>query len=110
MAKEAASMKDLKAKEKASKLDRRKSVASVPSTPERLGKDFEIDIFRGWCKACGICAAFCPRNCIETDEEGSPLVKDANRCTGCGWCEVHCPDFAISVRPRNAKAVRAGED
>ncbi len=58
---------------------------------------FKIDIFRGWCKCCGICAAFCPRECIRLDEEGSPQV-DCLKCTGCGWCELHCPDFAISVR------------
>ena len=63
-------------------------------------REFEIDIFQGWCKSCGICAAFCPRECIELDEEGSPMVKDGARCSGCGWCEIHCPDFAISVRPK----------
>ncbi|HOI96593.1 MAG TPA: 4Fe-4S binding protein [Syntrophobacter fumaroxidans] len=60
---------------------------------------FHIDIFKGWCKACGICAAFCPRECIRLDEDGSPLVAQPERCTGCGWCELHCPDFAISVKP-----------
>ncbi len=62
-------------------------------------KRYQIDIFKGWCKACGICAAFCPRECIRLDEEGSPLVEDPERCSGCGWCELHCPDFAISVKP-----------
>lgn len=73
-------------------------------------KDFEIDIFRGWCKSCGICAAFCPRECIKLDEEGSPVIEEALRCTGCGWCELHCPDFAISVRPKKVKAIRQEED
>ncbi|MFZ2446630.1 MAG: 4Fe-4S binding protein [Syntrophobacteraceae bacterium] len=61
-------------------------------------KQYEIDIFRGWCKSCGICAAFCPKECIHLDEEGSPVVSDSGRCTGCGWCELHCPDFAVSIR------------
>lgn len=61
-------------------------------------KHFEIDIFRGWCKSCGICAAFCPRQCIRLDADGTPSVADSSRCSGCGWCELHCPDFAISVR------------
>lgn len=78
------------------------------SAPEETRKTFSIDIFRAWCKACGICAAFCPRECIGRDEEGVPFVDDAERCTGCGWCELHCPDFAISVRPR--KAQRAQEE
>lgn len=65
-------------------------------------KAFEIDVFRGWCKSCGICAAFCPRKCIEVDEDGSPVVSHCDRCTGCGWCELHCPDFAISVHPKES--------
>ncbi len=80
------------------------------SDSEKPKKAFEIDIFMGWCKSCGICAAFCPRECIKKDENGSPVVEDPNRCTGCGWCEVHCPDFAISVRPRNEKTLAPGEE
>jgi len=63
-----------------------------------LKRNFEIDIFRAWCKSCGICAALCPRKCIELDENGNPVVVAEEKCTGCGWCETHCPDFAISVR------------
>jgi 2-oxoglutarate ferredoxin oxidoreductase subunit delta len=73
-------------------------------------KEYLIDIFRGWCKCCGICAAFCPRGCIRMNEDGSPVVVDASRCTGCGWCELHCPDFAISVRARNSEEASGEED
>jgi 2-oxoglutarate ferredoxin oxidoreductase subunit delta len=66
--------------------------------PEKPQPEYEIDIFRDWCKSCGICAAFCPRQCIGLDENGAPVVKDARRCTGCRWCELHCPDFAICVK------------
>ncbi|MGA2402100.1 MAG: 4Fe-4S binding protein [Syntrophobacteraceae bacterium] len=66
-------------------------------------KCFEIDIFRDWCKSCGICAAFCPRECIRLDDEGVPTNVDSDRCTGCGWCELHCPDFAISVHEKSDK-------
>ncbi len=72
--------------------------------PKKEKKEFTIDIFSGWCKGCGICAAFCPRQCIEMDLDGTPHVVQPERCTGCGFCEVHCPDFAISVRPKK-KAV-----
>ena len=57
-----------------------------------------IDIFKAWCKACGICVAFCPRGVLVIDEEGYPLVNDLDACTGCGWCEIRCPDFAITVK------------
>jgi 2-oxoglutarate ferredoxin oxidoreductase subunit delta len=68
-----------------------------------LKKEYVIDIFRDWCKGCGICAAFCPRGCIKMSEAGEPVVVDAKRCTGCGWCELHCPDFAICVKEQAAK-------
>ncbi len=60
----------------------------------------KIDIFKAWCKACGICVAFCPREVLAIDEEGYPVVKDLDACTGCGWCEIRCPDFAITVESR----------
>jgi 2-oxoglutarate ferredoxin oxidoreductase subunit delta len=66
--------------------------------PAAEKKHYEIDIFPDWCKACGICAAFCPRKCITRDEEGRPVISDAERCTGCRWCELHCPDFAICIK------------
>jgi 2-oxoglutarate ferredoxin oxidoreductase subunit delta len=69
--------------------------------------EYKIGIFRDWCKSCGICAAFCPRQCLSLDDQGNPVVADAARCTGCRWCELHCPDFAICVKevaPREADA------
>jgi 2-oxoglutarate ferredoxin oxidoreductase subunit delta len=72
-------------------------------SPETSGKKYEIDIFKAWCKSCGICAAFCPRQCLGVDDEGVPVIVNSDRCTGCGWCELHCPDFAISVHPRKPK-------
>ncbi len=77
---------------------------AAETTAPKNGKRFEIDIFRDWCKSCGICAAFCPRECIKLDDDGAPTNVDSDRCTGCGWCELHCPDFAISVHQRNEKA------
>ncbi len=73
-------------------------VVPVPEAPPP--KEYDIDIYRAWCKKCGICAAFCPRECLALDEEGAPVVAHPERCTGCGWCELHCPDFAISVREK----------
>jgi NAD-dependent dihydropyrimidine dehydrogenase PreA subunit len=57
----------------------------------------KIRIFRGWCKRCGICVAFCPRQVLTSHESGYPVVKDAGRCTGCNLCADRCPDFAITV-------------
>lgn len=71
---------------------------SIDNKNDQNQKKFRIDIFRGWCKSCGICVALCPRKCLETRDDGSPVVIAEEKCTGCGWCETHCPDFAISVR------------
>ena len=84
--------------------------AAPPEVPEEAPeKEYVIDIFRDWCKGCGICAAFCPRGCIKMNEAGEPVVVDAKRCTGCGWCELHCPDFAICVKELAAKKAKTEE-
>ncbi len=57
----------------------------------------KIDIYKAWCKGCGICVAFCPTGVLATDEGGYPYVKDIEKCINCGWCEIRCPDFAITV-------------
>ena len=57
----------------------------------------KVEIYRGWCKKCGICIAFCPQKVLEADEEGYPLVKNLEKCTECGLCEIRCPDFAVVV-------------
>ncbi len=74
-------------------------VAAVGEKPPgQPHPEYKINIFRDWCKSCGICAAFCPKQCLSLDPEGAPVVDHAERCTGCRWCELHCPDFAICVR------------
>ncbi len=57
-----------------------------------------IEVYRSWCKRCGICVAFCPVGALAQDADGIPYVKDPERCTGCQLCELRCPDFAINVR------------
>jgi 2-oxoglutarate ferredoxin oxidoreductase subunit delta len=57
----------------------------------------KIDIYKAWCKGCGICVAFCPTGALAKDEAGYPYVEDIEKCINCGWCEIRCPDFAITV-------------
>ena len=47
-----------------------------------------------WCKGCGICAAFCPKQILEIRTE-KVAVKDEEQCISCGLCELRCPDYAI---------------
>lgn len=76
------------------------------ASPKKPARVYEIDIFEAWCKACGICVAFCPKKCLVQDEEGTPVIAHPELCNGCGWCEIHCPDFAISVREKKARRHR----
>lgn len=64
---------------------------SKTSEPKR------VKVYRDWCKRCGICVAFCPREALRPDEDGYPTLKDPEGCDGCGLCELMCPDFAIVV-------------
>ncbi len=57
-----------------------------------------IAINRDWCKACGICVAFCPKQVLSTREDGQPEVTQRDECIECMLCEYRCPDFAITVR------------
>jgi 2-oxoglutarate ferredoxin oxidoreductase subunit delta len=78
-------------------MEQEKNDPKAGSEP-RKKRRYKIDIFQAWCKACGICVAFCPQKCLDRDEEGNPVIAAQEKCTGCGWCEIHCPDFAIGVR------------
>jgi 2-oxoglutarate ferredoxin oxidoreductase subunit delta len=66
----------------------------------RSRKAYEQVIFRDWCKACGICSAFCPKKVIGRDEAGAPVIERPEECVACRFCEIHCPDFAITIRER----------
>lgn len=50
-----------------------------------------------WCKGCGICAAFCPKNTLEVVDE-KVRRKDGADCILCGMCEMRCPDYAIYIK------------
>lgn len=62
-----------------------------------MGNKKTLVINRDWCKGCGICVAFCPKNVLEIDREGKNTAPRINDCIYCRMCELRCPDFAIEV-------------
>lgn len=56
-----------------------------------------ITVRASWCKACGICIAFCQPAVLRADRSGTPQVVNLEACTLCMLCELRCPDFAIHV-------------
>jgi 2-oxoglutarate ferredoxin oxidoreductase subunit delta len=64
----------------------------------------KIDINTEWCKGCGICAAFCPKQVLAVNQqEKSEAVRPEN-CVGCLMCELRCPDLAIEIVTNNTEA------
>jgi len=64
---------------------------------------FEVVINTEYCKGCGYCVTFCPKECLEIGEQFNskgytyPFVKDPECCIGCLSCAKLCPDFAIEI-------------
>ena len=56
-----------------------------------------LQINKRYCKGCGICVAFCPKQVLELDEVGKEYAKQPEACISCGQCELRCPDYAIFV-------------
>lgn len=57
----------------------------------------DIFINQDWCKRCGICSSFCPKDVFETDGEGTVSVARLDACIACELCERMCPDLAIRL-------------
>lgn len=57
----------------------------------------KIVVNADWCKKCGICAAFCPKNVLGNDELGRVVILQPDECIACKICERLCPDFAINI-------------
>lgn len=59
-----------------------------------------VYIYHDWCKKCGICVTFCPTGALGREMDGSPYVKDPEKCVHCETCDRLCPDFAITGAKR----------
>lgn len=56
-----------------------------------------IDINIEWCKGCGICVAFCPKQVLALNRRAKCEVARLEDCIACMMCELRCPDLAIEV-------------
>ena len=65
-----------------------------------------VIINKKFCKGCGICVAFCPKQVLEVDELGKVVDKNAASCISCGQCELRCPEFAIQVVKKEKEAAK----
>jgi len=70
--------------------------------------DALLNINHQWCKGCGICMAFCPREALFLNDRGKAEVI-SDKCTACGVCELFCPDFALSLIKRRSSANAGNE-
>ena len=57
----------------------------------------KLEVNKKWCKGCGICVAFCPKNVLAIGPDEKVFEEKPEACIQCGLCEQRCPDFAIRV-------------
>ncbi len=57
----------------------------------------EVTINREWCKSCGICVAFCPKEVLVLDDDGKAFWAHPEKGKKCGLGELRCPDLAIEL-------------
>ena len=69
---------------------------------DKKGKTVHL-IDTEWCKGCGICVHFCPKNVLELNRRGKAVAVRPEDCIACMLCELRCPDLAIQI-------VKEGDD
>lgn len=80
-------------------------VAEAVEKKSKKEKNPSIEINRDFCKGCGICVAFCPKEVLELDDHEKAVVKRLEKCNACMLCELRCPDIAIEVRSEEREEV-----
>lgn len=63
-----------------------------------------------WCKGCGICVAFCPKNVLELDRKEKATAARVEDCIACRLCELRCPELAVEVEIDEHEPKGGGND
>lgn len=72
----------------------------------KVKKKPAVHIFPEWCKGCGICVAFCPKQVLEMGKDQMAHVMYPEKCIECALCARRCPEFAIYVSGDDIKESR----
>ena len=75
------------------------AIVSLPEKPAQKPA-VEVVIKSEWCKNCGICIEFCPKNVFDHGLYRPKIARPEN-CSACGMCIVRCPDYALSGHKNN---------
>ena len=62
-----------------------------------MEKRKRVNINKDWCKGCGVCVAFCPKEVLVLDHREKAQWAHQEKCISCGLCELRCPDLAIEL-------------
>jgi 2-oxoglutarate ferredoxin oxidoreductase subunit delta len=69
-----------------------------------------VHIFHEWCKGCGICVAFCPKQVLEMGPDQKAHVAHPENCIRCYLCARRCPDLAVTVTDELEKIRQEGDE
>jgi len=86
-------------------LERRAGSRKFVEKKSKIKKKPTVEVNRSFCKGCGICVAFCPKEVLELDDHEKAVVKRPEQCNACMLCELRCPDIAIEVRTEEREEV-----
>lgn len=70
---------------------------------EKRDARFRVTIQVEYCKGCGICTAFCPKELLVLggglNSHGYPVMQitEPTACQGCLRCVLMCPDAAFTI-------------